>query len=402
MHYRAEPGTASSKGRQERLKLVKSYERAWAIACGLAAQDPSIGQDPVRGLRGVRYVNRRLERLSGREKHIQTGSFNLLSNQVRYGAIGIYSTFLEECHLASMQNFTLRPLGQALADAFPGPPPGMAVHEEDARLSLDALKRWGANAHVGSFTPEEGRVMADALRGGEETDYPDHVRWAALRMLAKLNPQPAYEEGDLLRTLARDLRRGRFDDLGAPANCRTQIGATLHMLEPFEQFYQGALFLFERIRGAASDEAEAPLADLAGAEAVREAAQAIRKSAGDLRPSLEAARGVNAGTADEVAVVLQQSGILALADDVLREPVDISALMRLILRRHKQVQSGKFDKGVQKAAWIRLIDGDNRVRLTAQRYQLAPSQQPARWSEVGRHPYRTTSAFAFIQACSIS
>ena len=40
------------------------------------------------------------------------------------------------------------------------------------------------------------------------------------------------------------------------------------MLEPFEQFYQGVLFLFERIRGAASDEVEARLTDLASMEPV--------------------------------------------------------------------------------------------------------------------------------------
>src|SRR5258708_39279517 len=34
-HYRHEAGIASSKDRQERLKLVKSFGRAWALACGL-------------------------------------------------------------------------------------------------------------------------------------------------------------------------------------------------------------------------------------------------------------------------------------------------------------------------------------------------------------------------------
>src|ERR1700736_1784402 len=38
-HYRHEPEIASSKGRQERLSLVKSFERAWAIACGLVSRD---------------------------------------------------------------------------------------------------------------------------------------------------------------------------------------------------------------------------------------------------------------------------------------------------------------------------------------------------------------------------
>lgn len=401
-HYRHEPGTASSKGRQERLALVKSFERAWAIACGLASQDPSIGHAAIGGLRGIRYVNRRLDLLSGREKYIQTGSFNLLSNQVRYGGIGIYSTFLEECHLASMQSFTLRPLGEALADAFPSPDEDLPVHEEDARLSLDALRGWGSRAHLGAFTPQEGEMLAEGLQGGEETDHSDHVRWAALRMLAKLNPPPGYDEGEVLRHLALELRSGTFDSLGAPAVCLTQIAATLQILEPFEQFYQGLLFLFGRIRGAASDEVEVSLADLASTEPVRVAGQAIRKIAADFRGSLQAAREVNPNTAAEVDAVFRESGILALADDVLRQPEDTSEVMRLVLRRHGQVQLGKFDKGLPKGAWTRLTDGGDRVRLTAQRYQLDASQRPASWKDVGRHPYRTASAFAFIQACDIN
>src|SRR6516164_4210016 len=34
VHHRLESGLASSKVRQERLKLIKSFERAWAFACG--------------------------------------------------------------------------------------------------------------------------------------------------------------------------------------------------------------------------------------------------------------------------------------------------------------------------------------------------------------------------------
>jgi hypothetical protein len=399
-HYRHESDIASSKARQERLKLVKSFERAWAIACRLAAQDPDIGQEAVRGLRGISYVNRRLETLSGREKYIQTGSFNLLSNQVRYGGIGIYSTFLEQCHLASMQSFTLRPLGESLAKAFPEPPPG--IHDEDARLSLDALKEWGITAHVSTFTSEEGKVMTDALRGGEETDHPDHVRWAALRMLAKLSPQIGDGEGGLLRAMTKELQDGRFDNVGTPVVCLDQIRAILQLIEPFEKFYQGVLFLFERIRGAASDEAEAHLSDLAGRESMGEAVLVIRGSADDLRRSLQRAHEINGVTGGEVSAVLLGSGILALADAFLRESGEATELMRVVLQRHGQVQSGKFDKGLPKGAWVRLIDGGDRVRLTAQRYQLSASQRPANWKDVSRHPYRTGSAFAFIQACNIS
>ena len=192
-HYRHESGIASSKGRQERLKLVKSFERAWAIACGLASRDPSIGQEAIEASRDSLRQSAARNAL-WREKYIQTGSFNLLSNQVRYGGIGIYSTFLEECHLASMQSFTLRPLGEALADAFPSPA-GMPVHDEDARLSLEALREWGACSHR-SLYAQEGAMLAEALRGGEEADHPDHVRWAALRMLGSRTRSPAMTKGN--------------------------------------------------------------------------------------------------------------------------------------------------------------------------------------------------------------
>ena len=109
-------------------------------------------------------------------------------------------------------------------------------------------------------------MMAEALRGGEEADHADHVRWASLRMLAMANSKPdSSDEGALFRGLARDIQNGKFESLGAPATCLTQIDAILHVLEPFERFYQGVTFFFERIRGAASDEAEARLIDVASA-----------------------------------------------------------------------------------------------------------------------------------------
>jgi hypothetical protein len=300
-----------------------------------------------------------------------------------------------------VQGFTLRPLGEALADAFPAPPPGTPAHDEDARLPLEALREWGSRACVGAFTPGEGAVLAQALRGGEEADRPDHVRWAAVRMLAALNLQPGDNEAEVFRTLSRELGNGAFDHLGAPATCLKQIRATLQVLEPFEQFYQGLLFLFEQVRGAASDGAGVRLTDLAHAERVGEAGRAVHQSAEELGRSLQSAGEVDAATAGEVATVLRESGVLALADEVQREAAGEVGLMRVVLRRHGLVQSGKFDKGLAKAAWVRLAGTDDTVRLTAQRYQLPLSQRPKGWADVGRHPYRTSSALAFIQACNI-
>jgi hypothetical protein len=104
-------GSSSVRLRQDRLAAVKSFERAWAFACGMVASEESIGDTATDGLRGIQSVRRRIEELSGRDKSIRTGSYNLLANQVRYGGIGAYSTMLEDCHLASMRSLSLRPLG---------------------------------------------------------------------------------------------------------------------------------------------------------------------------------------------------------------------------------------------------------------------------------------------------
>jgi hypothetical protein len=398
----AESNFTSSKIRQERLRMVKSYERAWALACGLVNRTSIIGRESVVGLRGVRYINRRLDLLSANDKYIQTGSYNLLSNQVRYGGIGIYSTFLEKCHLASMDSLTLCPLGEELAKVFPGPPIGTMVHDEDARLSLRALDQWGRLAHVGAFTKGEGTVIAEALRGGEEADHDDRVRSASLRMLATAKSKPDdFDEGALLHGLAWDIQDGKFKNLNAPAVCLAQIDAILRVLEPFERFYQGVTFFFEQIRGAASDEGEARLIDVANQESASEAVEAVCKGADELKKNLLTASDVSPTTATEVGTVFKESDILSFADDILRAAKNADELMRIVLRRHSQVQSGRFDKGLPKGAWVRLNSSGDRVQLTAQRHQLAPSERPANWKVVGRHPYRTRSAFAFIHSCKM-
>lgn len=397
-HYRHQSSTASSKIRQDRLRLLKSFERAWALACGLAAQDTAVGSKAILGLRGIQYVSRQLETLSGR--HIKTGSFNLLSNQVRYGGIGIYSTFMEDCHLASMQNLTLRPLGEALANVFPQPPHDIPVHDEDAKLSIDALREWGKKAHIGGFTAKEGMRLADALSGGEESDHPDQVRWAVLRILKRLDAQPGYEEGQLLRKLHKESRNGTFESLKIPTASLTQLIAILQIVEPFEQFYQSAVFLFECIRGAVSDQMEVSLSTLADNEQIKDGRQAILNSARDLLNNLAQAHEINAIASSEVEAVLQGSGVLQLVHDVIRHANDASELLRLVVRRHTHVQSGKFDKGLPKAAWTRL-DGNDSIRLTAQRHQLTKSHRPEHWKDVSRHPYRTHSAYSFIRASNI-
>src|SRR5207249_1880774 len=105
--------------RRQIIEKLKLFERAWALACGLAEEDPSIGVKATDRVRGIRAVYRWRD-LNARKDRV-TLAFALLSNQVRYGGIGAYSTFLESLHLADMTALSLRPLGEELAEAFPSP-----------------------------------------------------------------------------------------------------------------------------------------------------------------------------------------------------------------------------------------------------------------------------------------
>src|SRR5262245_15457721 len=276
------PGScdATVRVRQTRMTAVKSYERAWALACGLAANDGAIGEKAVDGLRGVRYVGRRLSELSGREKSIRTSSFNLLANQVRYGGIGAYSTLLEDCHLATMRSVTPRPLGTQLADSFPRPDNDLPVWDEDRSLALDGLREWGRKCHLGEFTREEARCLATALRGGEEGGWDDDVRWATLRLLAAFGEDGVGEQA-LLDRLLDAIRDGDGNRLKAPPLCMRQIEAALVLIRPYERLYQAVQFIFDAVRAAATDELEVRLGSLGAAPPCISAHHGARSASSD-------------------------------------------------------------------------------------------------------------------------
>lgn len=394
-----ETGEPLTRLRHKRLTAVQSYERAWALACGLAAQDVSIGKEAVQGLRGIRYVRRRLSELSGREKTIRTNSFNLLADQLRYGGFGMYSGMLEACHLASMRAVTLRPLGKELAEAFSSPGPALPVWDEDRPLSIEKLREWGAQCHLGQFSREEAQILARALRGGEEREWDDAIRWTTLQMLARYN-EDGISEPELLDRLHAGIRDGSVDRLKAPVPCVRQIEAALVLIQPYERFCQIVQFLFDAMRSAATDEAEVLLSRIASARLLRSGYSRACSAASELVRALDQANKIDSGTFQHFRNTLDKSGILALAE-AIRRAVDVEELLILILERHRAVQQGRFDDGRPKAPWIRYHPSKGSLCLTAQRFRIAPSERRNHWEEVPWHSYRTFAALRFVQACSI-
>ena len=390
---------APVKLRQQRLAAVKSFERAWALACELASTETRIGRQAVDGLRGIQSVRRRLSALSGREKYVRTGSFNLLANQVRYGGIGAYSAMLDDCHLATMRSLSLRPLGMALAEAFPMPSDPMPAHDEDKRLSLHGLQEWGGQCHLGSFGKREAKTLTAALRGGEEGGWEDDVRWTMLRFISGVS-QDTDREPELLGRLLSAIENGTMNSLKVPTSCGQQIHAALVVIQPFERFYQACQFLFDAIRAEATDEAATSLETLSKKPAVLAGHEAAQSSANQVSTALHRAREIHAKTKDDITSVFidaELSNLLTSAESC----GTALEMLSLMLDRHRDVQQGKIDKGERKSPWVQRVPSGDKVRLTAQRYQLPVSERWADWNDVPWHPYRTSGARRFIRQCDI-
>lgn len=392
-------GEATTQLRQARMAALKSYERAWALACGFAAADDKIGESAVDGLRGVRYVNRRLSELSGREKAIRTSSFNLLANQVRYGGIGAYSTLLEECHLAAMRSVTPRPLGLQLAEAFPLPGNDLLVWDEDRPLSIEDLREWGARCHLGEFTADEARSLATALKGGEERGWDDDVRWTTLRMLANFAGDDPGEPA-LLDHLLRMMQAGECHRLKSPPACLQQVEATIVVIRPYERLYQAVQFLFDAVRAAATDEPEVRLDSLATAPDCIAARDNVHAASFNLLAAIGQAEAIHAPTTYEIRQSFVETGVLSFADGA-KNVSDGAAMLSYVLDRHRDVQQGKFDKGQPKAPWVRRDPMNGKARLTAQRHQLPKSGRYDGWEHIPWHPFRTYGARRFVKACGI-
>ena len=385
--------------RQQRLNLVKSYERAWALACVLASGYETLGQVATDGLRGVQSVRRRLSELSGREKTIRTGSFNLLANQVRYGGIGAYSAMLEDCHLASMRSLNLRPIGFSMADAFPKPGDSLPVYDEDKQLSIEGLTEWGQKCHLGDFGKKESKTLSIALRGGEECGWDDEIRWTMLRFIAAVATE-SDGEPELVGRLLKAIQENSLSNLKVPAGTTQQIHAALTVIEPFERFYQACQYLFDAIRAATTDEPEIALEKFAKEQAVNTAFSEAKKAASEVLIAIQSSNEIDSRSHEDIFsafISAQMNNLLACVETCTSS----HDMLVIVLNRHRDVQHGRLDNGERKAPWIHHDSSSNKIRLSAQRYQLPVSQRFSNWTDVPWHPYRTSGARRFIRQCDI-
>lgn len=392
-------GHSIATRRRQIIDKLKLFERAWGLACGLAEEDPTIGAKATEGLRGIRAVHRWRDLSAQKEK--VTLNFDLLSNQVRYGGIGAYSTFLESLHLADMGSLTLRPLGLQLAEAFPSPIAfGLDVLRDDARLVVESLRDWGREAHAGTLSTPEAQILRIALQGGEEAEIDDHTRWTMLRLMKASDLQGSLEEPKLLARCLATLKRGNAASADPNEVCNARIRNALRVIEPYERIYQCALFVFDQVRLAATSTGQTALQTVMETPILVAACTEMKASSAAFSEMVESALGDDA-VLGPARLALQKLGLVELARTLaaIEQPTDLG---QEVLRRHLRVQEGKFDGGLPKGPWVRMEPGQGlQARLTSQRFGLETSQATDSWSEMARHPYRTFGARRFIRLCRI-
>lgn len=393
-------GHGASARRRAIVEKLKLFERAWGLACGFAEQEQSIGLKATDGLRGVRAVHR------WRDLHAQkervTLAFDLLSNQVRYGGIGAYSTFLESMHLADMGTLTLRPLGEQLAEAFPSPADfGLDVLREGVRLPVQAMREWGCQAHTGTLSTAEAQIFRRALQGGEEAELDDVTRWTMLRLIRRCDVEEQNKEPRLLAKCLSALKQLGRDGSDADPAASDRIRAALRVIEPYERMFQCTAFVFDQVRCGVTGNGQANLGSVMLDKSLVQACAEMRSACGEFVAHLEEAESTPGGK--DLRQGLQKLGMTELAQALGSASESPTEVGREVLTRHQRVQEGKFDGGLPKGPWIRIEPGQpNVAQLTSQRFGLDGVQVPDSWQSMPRHPYRTFGARRFIRLCKIS
>jgi hypothetical protein len=388
-------GQLPAKSRQQRSMILQSFEKAWALACGLTEEIR--GPAAVEGLRGIRSVRRFLASNAGRQD-LSISNFNLLTNQVRYGGIGAYGQMLEACHFVDWNALTLRQLGEKLATAFPGPT-GWSADRPAERVAKDDLKKWGALASPEQITIEEAAALREGLSGGIEAETDDDVRWFCLRLLKKAQISQDESEEVSLKHLVDVIQAAELTGNPRRTAAVRQLMVVTALIEPFEQLYQAAIFLFDEVRSNATEQpAGYALTLLDAQKGSVEALRAAQRGHQALNRAFERTKISNESVNTSIAQAMSDSGIAALSDGIARAATPAAAAA-LLIQRHLEVQSGKIDRGVQKAPWLRSEGGV--ARLTSQRNELRRSAHANSWRSIARHPYRTASTIRFIQQCRI-
>jgi hypothetical protein len=363
-----------------RRESVLRLERLWALASALAAR--ARGDSTAPGLRGITYVNAELDRLAAAEQGYAYRDFKLLSRQAAYGVLGIYGPTGEGMRLWDRSTFTLAPdSGEVLAEAFleeSAAPTSVraSVTDRSAQVKLDVLEKWGETAGATSPPgPRESAVIREML-------LTDPVRAQMCHLLERDEWSGESAELSHLQRIA---------DRCTSAHQDPEMQDAIRTILAYELCYQVALLAFQRLLWMCS---EAPSGKTSRAEresdlVLRECTERLPRCYAQLRSSFDHHQTSHVGlapdTLDDVMAFLSRAA-------GSRGPEELA---EACVARHREIQSGKFDQGRPKMAWLEDVAGE--LSLAPTRVTL-PDFEPQRMEHIRPHTYRVGAATNLIAA----
>lgn len=392
-------GLSAAAARKGRIDVALRFERLWALACALQGGDASntqlaaddeddenAAESKVVGVRGIRYVQREVERLT-RGNSRETGTeFALLAHQYRYGAFGIYGGVAEALRLLDKSTFKLTPgFGEAIGGSFLELTSDRAERRELTRGSLDpaatvrvsALRSWGAKAYAG--VPLAG----DARKLLFEAFVHDPARERMLGLLERVASEGLDEWSDraLLERCAEHMARS-----GEP-----RLLSALQTAVAYDGFLRAFTLVFERVLWLCRTTNDAAATTSVFADSmIQDTCRALPRSAAEL---LAAADGLFS-LADR-ALLTRGRGILEVAQQLAPAGEDVPAIVRSVLRRHSKIQTAKVERGRPKQAWVQERGSELVLTNSGVGEHLSEPTDP---NTLRAPDWRFSAALSFLQA----
>ena len=359
-----------ANGFTERRQAVEPYERLWALAC-VAARAGGV-EGAADGLRGVTAAEKRYRHYAANDEPIDL-AFKLLKYQGRTGAVGTYWAAIVGSDLADPDSGVLTAEGHELAKEFPSPGLSDAQMERLAHptkgmsveVTVDQLRQWGRRVNLVSATAKEKPLLREALVANPHRNGV----YIALAELERTQSLPEIWNVAAIGALCKAIT-----ELKAAAE--VGLHDVLEAILYFERAHEAVLRLFESVRWWGTERPGSPANELAQDAAFVRCTDRCIATAKALvtyweqcpRPDLRLVLGDFTNFA---RIVASSQGSRDVLDAVLR--------------RHRDVQTGKLDSGVPKREWVTV--NDDKVEMPMPRFQLRKKPSVAAGREL-THAYR--------------
>lgn len=363
---------------RRRQDTLLRLERFWALANVLAADSGDSG-----GVRGVTYASAKLAELNQSRATRVDARYLLLSRQVQYGAIGMYGSVADGMRYLNRDTFTLTAdLGEVAAEAFLSetelPSSLKAAVLDDKDVSVSTLRTWGERAHVeGEVGPIESKCLFDAL----------HSNPVRSRMAGLLKQQPfrnGESELDRMQRIQRDIENDTDDQ---------DLNEALKCILAYESCYRLVLLALERLLWVCRRP------DFASRVSLREMQSdpVIKSVCNELPTEVENLITIlDQGSTESFRRDLDRlQDVRLFLETAADRADDAREFLSEVMKRHADVQRGKFDRGRRKMPWLEV--NDDKVCLTMTRVGglRIEANKP---EHIAPHPYRLHAADAMIAA----